>query len=364
MNKLLTTIRLHPANERVVQVLDQRRLPFEEVMVDLHTPEDAAQAIREMLVRGAPLIGVTAAYGMYLAALHEPAASVESYYQQQKSMLAATRPTAVDLFAALDQAAQSILQAGSLAERQQQALAFAQQCAADSIDACRRIGEHGLPLIEAIARQKNGAPVNILTHCNAGFLACIEYGTATAPIYLAQECGIPVHVWVDETRPRNQGARLTAFELGRRGVPHTLIADNAGGHLMQHGLVDLVITGTDRTTRCGDVANKIGTYLKALAAQDNGAPFYVAAPSSSIDWNIRDGLREINIEQRDDRELRYIEGWAEGRIQEVLLCPEGSAGANFAFDVTPARLVTGIITERGVCAASEDALTTLFPEKR
>lgn len=364
MNNLLTTIRLHPSDEGVVQVLDQRRLPFEEVMVDLHTPEDAAHAIREMLVRGAPLIGVTAAYGMYLAALHEPAAGVEAYYRQQKSMLAATRPTAVDLFTSLEQATQSILQADSTAERQHQALAFAQQCATESIDACRRIGEHGLPLIEAIARQKNGAPVNILTHCNAGFLACIEYGTATAPVYLAHEQGIPVHVWVDETRPRNQGARLTAFELGRRGIPHTIIADNAGGHLMQHGLVDLVITGTDRTTRCGDVANKIGTYLKALAAHDNKVPFYVAAPSSSIDWNIRDGLLEIQIEQRDDRELRYIEGWAGGRIQEVLLCPEGSIGANYAFDVTPARLVTGIITERGVCDTSEEGLTGLFPEKR
>jgi methylthioribose-1-phosphate isomerase len=364
MSNPLTTIRLHPDDATIVQVLDQRRLPFEEIMVDLHTPEDAAHAIREMLVRGAPLIGVTAAYGIYLAALQEPDSEVARYYQQQQSMLAATRPTAVDLFTALDLAVRTILKSDTKLDRQAAALAFAQQFANASIDACRRIGEHGLPLIESIAQQKNGAPVNILTHCNAGFLACIEYGTATAPIYLAQERGIPVHVWVDETRPRNQGARLTAFELGRRGVPHTIIADNAGGHLMQHGMVDLVITGTDRTTRCGDVANKIGTYLKALAAHDNKVPFYVAAPSSSIDWQIRDGLREIKIEQRDDRELRYIEGWAEGRIQEVLLCPESSPGANYAFDVTPARLVTGIITERGMSAASEEGLTLLFPEKR
>lgn len=363
MSHLMTTICLHPEDAAVVQVLDQRRLPFEEQMVSLHTVQDAAFAIREMLVRGAPLIGVTAAYGMYLATLQEPAANVEAYYRQQQAILAATRPTAVDLFLSLHQAVQTILRAATHQDRIAAALGFAHHTARESISACRRIGEYGLPLIEAISRQKNGAPVNILTHCNAGFLACIEYGTATAPVYLAHEQGIPVHVWVDETRPRNQGARLTACELGRSGVPHTIISDNAGGHLMQHGMVDMVITGTDRTTRCGDVANKIGTYLKALAAYDNNIPFYVAAPSSSIDWNIRDGLADIKIEERNPDEIRYVEGWANGRIAEVLLCPEDSPAANYAFDVTPARLVTGIITERGVCAASEKGLAGLFPDR-
>lgn len=360
----MPTIRLHPGNDRIVQVLDQRKLPFEIIMNDLLTAEDAAAAIRDMQVRGAPLIGVTAAYGMYLAACAENADDFETHYTRAQQLLAATRPTAVDLFAALKRCAKAILAAPDRASRIAAALHTAQTLAEESIAACRAIGEYGLPLIEDLAKAKNGAPVNILTHCNAGYLACIEYGTATAPIYLAHEKGIPVHVWVDETRPRNQGARLTAFELAQRGVPHTVIADNTGGHLMQHGLVDLLITGTDRTTRCGDVANKIGTYLKALAAFDNGIPFYVAAPSSSIDWKSCNGLRDIEIEQRDAHELRFMEGTHDDGVKEVRIYPEASPAANFAFDVTPARLVTAIITERGVCPASEEGLLGLFPNVR
>ncbi|RMF30281.1 MAG: S-methyl-5-thioribose-1-phosphate isomerase, partial [Bacteroidetes bacterium] len=244
------------------------------------------------------------------------------------------------------------------------ALHTARRLAEESVAQCRAIGEHGLPLLEAIAEKKGGEPVHILTHCNAGWLACIDYGTATAPIYLAHRRGIPVHVWVDETRPRNQGARLTCFELAEEGVPHTLIADNTGGHLLQHGRVDLVLVGSDRTTRTGDVANKIGTYLKALAAHDNGVPFYVALPSSSIDFSLKDGLREIPIEQRSPDEVKTIQGLGKNGLETVLLAPENSPAANFAFDVTPARLVTALITERGLCAASEDSLLALFAEKR
>jgi len=238
----------------------------------------------------------------------------------------------------------------------------ADQIADEDAEACRRIGEHGLPLIEEIAKCKGGGAVNILTHCNAGWLAFVDHGSATSPIYAAHDRGIEVHVWVDETRPRNQGARLTAWELGQHGVPHTIIADNTGGHLMQHGMVDLVITGTDRVSRCGDVANKIGTYLKALAARDNSLPFYVALPSSTIDWELRDGVAEIPIEQRGAEEVREIEGMDGGEVRSVVLTPEGSAVANYAFDVTPARLVSGLITERGVCEASEEGIFGMFPE--
>lgn len=360
LDKPLPTIRLHPDNDRIVQVLDQRKLPFEVILNDLLSATDAASAIRDMQVRGAPLIGVTAAYGMYLAACAENGNDIAGYYHQAQQSLAVTRPTAVDLFAALKRSTAAILAAPDRSARIAAALHTAQTLAEESIAACRAIGEHGLPFIADLAKAKNGAPVNILTHCNAGYLACIEYGTATAPIYLAHEKGIRVHVWVDETRPRNQGARLTAFELAQRGVPHTVIADNTGGHLMQHGLVDMLITGTDRTTRCGDVANKIGTYLKALAAFDNGIPFYVAAPSSSIDWSSCNGLRDIEIEQRDAHELRFMEGADGHAVREVRIYPEHSSAANFAFDVTPARLVTAIITERGVCSASEEGLRRLF----
>jgi len=244
------------------------------------------------------------------------------------------------------------------------AKATAQAIADEDAEYCRRLGEHGVSLIKEISRRKNGEPVNILTHCNAGWLAFVDYGSATAPIYAAHDRGIKVHVWVDETRPRNQGARITAWELGQHGVPHTVIADNVGGHLMQHGMVDMVIVGTDRTLYTGDVANKIGTYLKALAAKDNNVPFYVALPSSSFDWEKRDGVQEIPIEQRDGHEVKYIQGLSDGELKWVLLTPEDSPAANFAFDVTPARLVTGLITERGVCNASEEGVLGLYPEKK
>jgi len=244
------------------------------------------------------------------------------------------------------------------------ALRTAVAIADEDAEFCRRIGLHGLRIIRRLAKKKkDGAPLNVLTHCNAGWLAFVDYGSATAPIYAAHDCGIPVHVWVDETRPRNQGAKLTAWELGRHGVPHTVIADNAGGHLMQHGLVDLVLVGTDRTTRTGDVANKIGTYLKALAARDNRVPFYVSLPSSSFDWNMRDGLKEIPIEERGSREVQYADGWHVGEVVEVRLTPENSPAANYGFDVTPHRLITGLITERGVCRANELAISRKFPER-
>ncbi len=359
------TIWPHPEDPGCVCTFDQRRLPFELVVEELRSYRDAAAAIREMHVRGAPLIGSTAAYGMYLAGLEarrekDPEKLLENALQE----LAATRPTAVDLFHALDRC-RNVVEAGlPLPVMAEQLRELAGQIADESADICRRIGEHGLPLIRAIAARKPaGEPVRILTHCNAGWLACIDYGTATAPMYLAHQHGIPLHVWVDETRPRNQGARLTAFELGQEGISHQVITDNAGGHLMQHGLVDLVIVGTDRTTRRGDVANKIGTYLKALAARDNDIPFYVALPSSTIDWRLTDGLADIPIEERSEDEVHYIEGWTGSELHRVRVSPQGSRAANYGFDVTPARLVTGLITERGLCPPSEEGLLGLFPEK-
>ncbi len=346
-------------------------------------------AIRDMLVRGAPLIGSAAAYGMYVASLQFSASqNFDEKMREAAARLKATRPTAVNLAYAVDRVLDVVgsLTVGSWQSRTgghniSEQIAKIRQVAHDiteeSVAHCRSIGEHGLKLIEAIhgRKQKQALTstvvhpplaVNILTHCNAGWLACIDHGTATAPIYAAHDRGIPVHVWVDETRPRNQGASLTAFELKEHGVPHTVIADNTGGHLMQHGLVDMVIVGTDRTTRTGDVANKIGTYLKALAAADNGVPFYVAVPSSSIDWSLRNGLTDIPIEQRDATEVHYISGFDEkmGEVREVRLTPQGSPAANYAFDVTPARLVTGLITERGVCNASEEGLLGLFAERK
>lgn len=346
---------------RTVRILDQTRLPFELEVVDLRTLEEAAEAIETMRVRGAPLIGATAAYGMCLALIEDPTdEGIERAYER----LLRTRPTAVNLRWALDRMRDRLLNQ-SHDRRLALGLAEAASICEEDVAICAAIGEHGLPLIqEAAARKRPGEPVNILTHCNAGWLATIDWGTATAPIYKAQAAGIPVHVWVDETRPRNQGAALTAFELLHQEVPHTVIADNAGGHLMQHGLVDLCIVGTDRTTRAGDVCNKIGTYLKALAAQDNGVPFYVALPSTTIDWIIRDGRASIPIEQRHADELTHLRGRTEdGRLETVQLTPDGSPAGNWAFDVTPARLVTGLITERGVCGASEAELTRQFPER-
>jgi methylthioribose-1-phosphate isomerase len=345
----------------VVEIIDQTRLPHEFVILRLSALAEAATAIRDMQVRGAPLIGATAAYGVALAMAEEAS---DTGLDRAVEVLAATRPTAVNLHWAL---ADMRTRLADLApeQRLKAALMRAEQIADEDVAINRALGENGLPMIaEAHRRKGTSRPVNILTHCNAGWLATVDWGTALAPIYRAHDDGIPVHVWVDETRPRNQGASLTAWELGQHGVPHTVIADNAGGHLMRHGEVDLCITGTDRTTACGDVANKIGTYLKALAAQDNGIPFYVALPSPSIDWATDDGA-QIPIERRNPREVTHIAGRTDaGEVVEVRLTPTDSPAANYAFDVTPARLVTALITERGVCPASGDGLLGLFPERR
>ena len=350
-------------DNRTLQIIDQRHLPHRFVIEDLRSVEEVAAAIKDMHVRGAGLIGATAGFGMYFAA-REAAQSGDFDGQLQASAqhLIATRPTAVNLAWAVDRQLRRIATGTIAEEKIALALQTAREIADEDAASCRMIGVHGLELIKDLSRKKNGAPVNILTHCNAGWLAFVDHGSATAPIYAAHDLGLAVHVWVDETRPRNQGAKLTAWELGQHGVPHTVIADNTGGHLMQHGLVDLVIVGTDRTTRTGDVANKIGTYLKALAAKDNAVPFHVALPSSSFDWAMRDGLREIPIEERGSEEVRYADGWYEDRQIEVRITPESSAVANFGFDVTPSRLVTGLITERGCCAPDEQSILALFPE--
>ena len=344
-----------------VVIIDQTRLPHRFETVTLRTVEDAAHAVRVMQVRGAPLIGVTAAYGLALA-LARDASDVS--LGKAVEFLAAQRPTAVNLRWALEEMRRA-LQPLPEGDRASRAFAKAAEMADEDVETCRRIGGHGLDLIEKIAKTKPaGEPVNILTHCNAGWLACVDWGTATSPIYHAHNAGIPVHVWVDETRPRNQGAALTAFELGAHGVPHTLIVDNAGGHLMQHGKVDLCIVGTDRVAANGDVANKIGTYLKALAAHDTGVPFYVALPYSTIDWTLPSG-RDIPIEERGADEVLVMQGrLADGSVASVEIAARGSPAANPAFDVTPARLVTGLITERGVAPASREGLTALYPERR
>jgi methylthioribose-1-phosphate isomerase len=321
-------------------------------------------AIEKMCVRGAPLIGVTAAYGLYLAILNAPVKTVgDDYLIKICNKIKATRPTAVNLAWAVDKVLAEVLKAKTSTEKIDVARKAAGEIAEEEAERCRKIGEHGLCLIEEIKRNQKEGTVNLLTHCNAGWLACIEYGTATAPIYAAFDKGIDIHVWVDETRPLNQGARLTAWELGKHGIKHTVITDNAGGHLMQHGMVDIVIVGTDRTTSTGDVANKIGTYLKALAAKDNNIPFYVALPSSTFDWKLKNGIKEIPIEERDSDEVRYIQGFDKGKTRNILISPESSSAANYAFDVTPARLITGFITERGICKATEDDIKRLFPEK-
>ena len=361
--KDLRTIWLAP-DEKAVKIIDQRRLPHELVLVDLHSVDDIIAAIKDMAVRGAPLIGATGAYGVYLAALNAPHHPVEdTYLTAECDRIKAARPTAVNLSWAVDTVRAAVLRISPPEDRIAAARDRAAAITEQEIENCKKIGQHGLPLIEAISRRKKGQRVNILTHCNAGWLACIEHGTATAPIYAAYNHGIDVHVWVDETRPLNQGNRLTAWELGKHGVNHTIITDNAGGYLMQQGKVDMVIVGTDRTTSTGDVANKIGTYLKALAARDNHIPFYVALPSSTFDWSLKDGVKEIPIEERDPDEIRYIEGLAKDKFMRVLICPEKSAAANYAFDVTPAKLVTGFITERGVCKATEADIQRLFPER-
>jgi methylthioribose-1-phosphate isomerase len=357
--KHMRTIWLEPDGTSV-RIIDQTRLPHRCETVALLDLEDAARAIRTMQVRGAPLIGVTAAYGVCLALQADP--SDDSLARAYRTLIA-TRPTAINLKWALDEMTRAV-RGLSGAERVAAAYARAAEICEEDVAINQAIARHGLPLIEAAARHKPGERVNILTHCNAGWLAAVDWGTATAPIYLAHEQGIPVHVFVDETRPRNQGASLTAWELGRHGVPHTVIVDNAGGHLMQHGLVDLVIVGTDRVAANGDVCNKIGTYLKALAAHDNGLPFYVALPSPTIDFTVSDGVAEIPIEQRGPEEVATMTGrTADGRVETVTIVPEGSAVVNYGFDVTPARLVTALVTERGVIAASRAALAAAFPER-
>lgn len=344
-----------------VRIFDQTRLPWALEILRLTDEDQVAHAIRSMQVRGAPLIGAVAAYGMALAMRRDPSTA---NLERVCAMLAETRPTAINLRWALERV---MLTLRNQPEERRAAAAYAEAAAIcdDDVETNRRIGEHGLPLLREIAeRKKPGEPVNVLTHCNAGWIATVDYGTALSPIYQAHDLGIPIHVWVDETRPRNQGAALTAWELGRHGVPHTVVADNAGGHLMQHGKVDIVIVGTDRVTRQGDVANKIGTYLKALAARDNGLPFWVALPHSTLDMRVRDGVVEIPIEERAEAEVTDLTGrTADGRIETVRVAAEGSPAANPAFDVTPARLVTGLITERGRCEASEAGLLGLYPEK-
>lgn len=351
----------------IVKVIDQRKLPHELVIMDLNYLDDVIAAIKDMVVRGAPLIGVTGAYGVFVIVRNNPDKAMDDeYLNQEVARLISARPTAVNLSWAVKRTLDAVLSGQNTDERRQTARRVAGQIAEEEVKNSKNIGYFGLDLIREMAQTKNSKktpdPVNILTHCNAGSLACIELGTATAPIYAAHESGIHVHVWVDETRPLNQGARLTAWELGRYGVPHTVITDNAGGHLMQHGMVDMVIVGSDRSTYTGDVANKIGTYLKALAARDNNVPFYVALPSSTFDWTIKAGISGIPIESRDPDEVRYIPGAV--RSMDNLLMPKESPAVNYAFDVTPARLVTAFITERGVCKATESDIKRLFPEKK
>jgi methylthioribose-1-phosphate isomerase len=343
-----------------VGIIDQTALPYRYATLRLTTLEQAALAIKSMQVRGAPLIGAAAAYGMCLALRADAS---DDHIERAYAVLHATRPTAINLKWALDEMVAAVRNQPRDA-RVAAAYRRAAEIADQDVAICQGIGRNGLKLIEEIAARKNGQPVNVLTHCNAGWLATVDWGTATAPIYMAHDNGIGIHVWVDETRPRNQGASLTAWELGHHGVKHTVIADNTGGHLMQHGMVDMAIVGTDRVTAQGDVCNKIGTYLKALAAKDNGVPFYVALPSPTIDFAVTDGIAEIPIEQRCAEEQSTMTGrTADGRIETVQVVPDGSPVANYGFDVTPARLVTGLITERGVLKASRDGLRAAFPER-
>lgn len=364
-DKKYETIWLNQNDAQTISIIDQRHLPHKFVIEDLRTVTEMITAIADMHLRGAPAIGVAAAYGIYLAALEAASTpSFDKHLLQCAANIKVSRPTAVNLQWGVDRQLKAIAKGNTAAEKVQIAKDTAIAMASEETEACRQIGVHGVQLIQQLHKKKNGAPVNILTHCNAGWLACVDYGTATAPIYQAFEQGIDVHVWVDETRPRNQGASLTAWELLNQGVPHTVITDSTGGHLMQHGMVDMVITGADRVTRCGDAANKIGTYLKALAAHDNGIPFYIALPSSTFDWGIRDGLKEIIIEERSADEVKYIYGLCEGEIKKVLITPPGSNACNYGFDVTPARLITGFITERGIFGATEADIMKIYPEKQ
>ncbi len=345
--------------QSAVEIIDQRKLPHAFEIVRLDVLEDAATAIRDMYVRGAPLIGATAAYGVCLALKED---SSDASLERAVNVLQSTRPTAINLRWALFEMQKRLIKLPA-SERLELAFSYAAQICDEDVELCHAMGRHGFELIDALWKQHDRT-INILTHCNAGWLATVDWGTALAPVYMAHDAGIPVHVWVDETRPRNQGAHLTAWELGQHGVPHSVIVDNAGGHLMQHGRVDICFVGTDRTTASGDVCNKIGTYLKALAARDNGVPFYVCAPSPSIDWMIDDGLKDIPIEQRSGEEVQTLSGMDEqGNITTIRITPDNTPVSNYAFDVTPAKLVTGLVTERGVCVASRAGLRGLFPEK-
>jgi methylthioribose-1-phosphate isomerase len=358
------TIWINKDNPAIVQIIDQRYLPFSFRIEDLRTAGEMYVAIRDMHLRGAPLIGAAGALGMYLAAMNLSGSSVpKDFIIRMADYLKSSRPTAVNLSWAVDRISNALKLVSNKAELIKTARDVSLQIIDEERTNCLKIGQHGVKLIEKISRGKKGEPVNILTHCNAGWLACIDYGTATAPIYLAHDKGIKVHVWVDETRPRNQGARLTAWELLQHGVPCTVIADNTGGHLMQQGMVDMVIVGCDRASPYGDIVNKIGTYLKALAAKDNYIPFYAALPSSTIDWKLKEGASETPIEERNGNEVRFMEGLADDKTCDVEIIPADIPVVNFGFDITPARLVNGIITERGISLANKKSIFTLFPEK-
>lgn len=359
------TIWIDKNNKKCVQIIDQRKLPFSFLVETIHTVDEMAIAITDMHLRGAGLIGAAAAYGMYLAVLEtENKNDFLNSVKNSASRLKATRPTAVNLSWAVDLMLTEIIETTNFdfKTKREKAFKLAESIANQDAEACRLIGELGLPVIRKISQQKHKKTVNILTHCNAGWLAFVDFGSALAPVYAAFNEKIDIHVWVDETRPRNQGARLTSWELSQQGIKHTVIPDNTGGYLMQKSLVDMVIVGADRVTRNGDVANKIGTYLKALAAHDNSVPFYVAFPSSSIDWKISDGLNEILIEERNSKEISHIEGIYNGQEIEAIIIPESNVGSNYGFDVTPSRLITGFITERGICEANAASLLNLFPE--
>ena len=363
-NQNYQSIWIDESDPTAVRVINQQKLPFFFEIKELRSVDDVYNAIADMTVRGAPLIGAAGAFGIYLATLEiNSMTNIREHLSNAARSLISCRPTAVNLSWAVSHVMEKLNNEKNSATISKIALDSAIEICETEKENCRQIGRHGLKIIEAISRKKKGAPVNILTHCNAGWLACIDYGTVTAPIYLAHEKGIAVHVWVDETRPRNQGSKLTTYELGQYGVPYTLIADNTGGHLMQQKLVDIVIVGSDRTTRTGDVANKIGTYLKALAAFDNKIPFYSALPSSSIDFNISDGVKEIIVEERDPDEVTNVTGFAEGQIRSVRICPEDTIAANYGFDITPARLITGLITEKGICRATEKDIKEMFSYK-
>jgi methylthioribose-1-phosphate isomerase len=362
--KHFETIWLNRKNPAIVQIIDQRYLPFEFRIEDLLTADSMFMAIRDMHLRGAPLIGAAGALGMYLAVMNFSGSIIpETFVSDTAAYMKSARPTAINLAWAVDRVAQIL----GLGGEKRTVTELARQTCLQIIDEERKnsmkIGQFGVDIIEEISRKNRQGPVNILTHCNAGWLACIDYGTATAPIYMAHDKGIKVHVWVDETRPRNQGARLTAWELQQHGVPCTVIADNTGGHLMQQGKVDMVIVGSDRASPYGDIVNKIGTYLKALAAYDNNIPFYAALPSSTIDWGLKEGAGDTPIEERDGNEIRYMDGMVAGKLCETQIVTDETAVLNYGFDITPARLVTGIITERGILFANKKSIFTLFPEK-